>query len=226
MAGPYPDRLARDKPPPPLVGPVAVVNSPAAMILCCGEALIDMMPVPTATGQIAYFPARRRRVQHGACPWPAGAQGRLLTGLSRDPFGRQLADAAGRSKVDLGHVIFSDRLSTLAFVQLTDGQAGYSFMDENSAGRMILPADLPELADEVEVLVFGGISLAVSRARMRMPNCVRGNGAAGGDGRSQYPVRHHPGRAAVSVAAERDAGSCGHREAFGRRSDMADARRR
>ena len=53
----------------------------------------------------------------------------------------------------------SDRLSTLAFVQLTDGNASYTFFDENSAGRMLDRADMPMLPDEVSTLYFGGISL-------------------------------------------------------------------
>jgi fructokinase len=44
-------------------------------------------------------------------------------------------------------------------VRLTDGHATYTFYDENTAGRMLSPADLPTLSPDVQALFFGGISL-------------------------------------------------------------------
>ena len=133
------------------------------MILCCGEALIDMIPTPTVEG------GRDGFVPHsgGAVFNTAIALGRLgvrtgmVTGLSSDMFGQQLDDTLRASNVDTARVIRSDRPTTLAFVKLTDGHASYSFFDENSAGRMIDPDDLPVLPAEVNALFFGGISLAV-----------------------------------------------------------------
>jgi fructokinase len=89
-----------------------------------------------------------------------GARAGMLTGLSRDMFGDQLADALKASDVDTTHIIRSDRPSTLAFVKLEDGQASYSFFDENSAGRMIRAEDMPALPSDITALFFGGISLA------------------------------------------------------------------
>jgi len=44
-------------------------------------------------------------------------------------------------------------------VKLVEGHASYAFYDENTAGRMLSPADLPDLPAEVRALFFGGISL-------------------------------------------------------------------
>lgn len=74
-------------------------------------------------------------------------------------FGQQLSAALTASNVDTAHVITSDRPTTLAFVQLTNGHATYSFFDENSAGRMLLPEDIPVLPNEISALFFGGFSL-------------------------------------------------------------------
>lgn len=132
------------------------------MILCCGEALIDMIPVPTVDGREGYVAHPGGAVFNTAIALGRlGAQVGMLTGLSTDMFGRDLADALEASHVDASHVIRSDRPTTLAFVKLTDGHASYSFFDENSAGRMIAPVDLPPLSAEVTALYFGGISLAV-----------------------------------------------------------------
>lgn len=62
--------------------------------------------------------------------------------------------------MDTTQVITSDRPTTLAFVRLADGHATHSFYDENSAGLMLAPDDLPEIPDDISVLYFGGISLA------------------------------------------------------------------
>ncbi|TIR79637.1 MAG: carbohydrate kinase, partial [Mesorhizobium sp.] len=53
----------------------------------------------------------------------------------------------------------SPKPTTLAFVRLTDGQASYTFYDENTAGRMLAIEDLPKLGAEIEAMLFGGISL-------------------------------------------------------------------
>lgn len=130
------------------------------MILCCGEALIDMIPAPTAAGLDGYVPH-----SGGAVFNTAIALGRLraragmLTGISSDMFGQQLVAALRASHVDVSALITTDRHTTLAFVRLTDGHASYTFFDENSAGRMLTPADMPDLPDDVSALFFGGISL-------------------------------------------------------------------
>ncbi len=85
----------------------------------------------------------------------------MVTGLSSDMFGQQLTEALQASHVDTTRVIRSDRPTTLAFVKLTDGHATYFFFDENTAGRLIAPGDLPDLSGDVTALFFGGISLAV-----------------------------------------------------------------
>lgn len=131
------------------------------MILCCGEALIDMIPTPTVGGGEGYVPHSGGAVFNTAIALGRlGTRTGIVTGLSDDLFGQQLADALVASHVDLANVITSDRPTTMAFVRLTDGHATYSFYDENSAGRMLAPADMPALSDEVSALYFGGISLA------------------------------------------------------------------
>ena len=132
------------------------------MILCCGEALIDMIPTPTRSGPDGFVPhvggaIFNTAIALGRLDIPAG----MLTGLSSDLFGAKLAEALAASNVATGHVITSDRPTTLAFVELKDGHATYHFYDENSAGRMIAEADLPALSAAVEALYFGGISLPV-----------------------------------------------------------------
>ena len=130
------------------------------MIVCCGEALIDMLPRETAGGEKAFVPHAGGAVFNTAI-----ALGRLGTpveffsGLSSDLFGTQLRAALSASEVGTRYAHISGQPTTLAFVHLVDGQATYSFYDENTAGRMLGEAALPELGDDVDALLFGAISL-------------------------------------------------------------------
>lgn len=131
------------------------------MILCCGEALIDMIAEPTVSGAQGFVPHSGGAVFNTAIALGRlGAPVGLLTGLSTDMFGHQLAQTLKDSHVDASHVISSDRPTTLAFVQLQDGHASYTFIDENSAGRMLRPEDMPDQLPTIPALYFGGISLA------------------------------------------------------------------
>ncbi|UWR33116.1 carbohydrate kinase [Sulfitobacter sp. W027] len=131
------------------------------MILCCGEALIDMIPTPTTAGPDGFVPHAGGAVFNTAIALGRlGAQVGMLSGLSSDMFGRQLVDGLKASHVEVSHLVLSDRPTTLAFVRLVGGHATYDFYDENSAGRMITPEDMPTLSSEVSALYFGGISLA------------------------------------------------------------------
>jgi fructokinase len=130
------------------------------MIVCCGEALIDMLPRKSAEGAAVYQPFNGGSIFNTAI-----ALGRLgiktgfFTGLSTDFFGDSLKAGLSESHVSLKYVKVWDRPSTLAFVKLDNGHARYSFFDDNSAGRMLTKKDLPKLAKDVEALHFGSISL-------------------------------------------------------------------
>ncbi len=130
------------------------------MILCCGEALIDMLPRVTTLGENAYAP-----YAGGAVFNTAIALGRLgvptafFTGLSDDMLGDVLRESLKAANVDYSPCAISSRPTTVAFVKLVDGSATYAFYDENTAGRMLAVSDLPALGDDCEALHFGAISL-------------------------------------------------------------------
>ncbi|MDQ2633098.1 MAG: carbohydrate kinase [Pseudomonadota bacterium] len=130
------------------------------MIICCGEALIDMLPRRSTLDEPAFAP-----YSGGAVFNTAVALGRLgvpvefFSGLSSDLFGQQLRATLAESKVGSRYAHISARPTTLAFVQLVDGHASYVFYDEGTAGRMLSDADLPALEGDVDALLFGAISL-------------------------------------------------------------------
>ena len=130
------------------------------MILCCGEALIDMLPRTTTLGEDAYAP-----YAGGAIFNTAIALGRLgvstgfFTGLSDDMMGDILRKTLGESGVDYSYCATLSRPTTVAFVKLVNGHATYAFYDEGTAGRMITEAELPTLGADCEAIHFGAISL-------------------------------------------------------------------
>ncbi|MEM1273744.1 MAG: carbohydrate kinase [Pseudomonadota bacterium] len=132
------------------------------MILCAGEALIDMLPRDTDAGEPAFAPYPGGSVFNTSIALARlGVPTAMFTGLSDDLFGTQLLEHLHSNGVDGRFVAMSERPTTLAFVSLIDGQAKYAFYDENTAGRMLSETDLPTDLDGVEALFFGGISLPV-----------------------------------------------------------------
>lgn len=132
------------------------------MILCAGEALIDMLPRETREGGTAFQPFPGGAVFNTAIALGRlGAPSGFFSGLSTDFFGEMLIDSLNASNVDAGFAARSDRTTTLAFVRLVDGQASYAFYDENTAGRLLSASDLPQIGNDVKALFFGGISLVV-----------------------------------------------------------------
>ncbi|NDR58261.1 carbohydrate kinase family protein [Aliiruegeria sabulilitoris] len=134
------------------------------MILCAGEALIDMLPRMSTRDEPSFAPVSGGAVFNTAIALGRlGRQVKFFSGISTDLFGAKLMESLAASKVDATLCDRSDRPTTLAFVELTDGHAKYAFYDENTAGRLIAEADLPTPVslDGVDALFFGGISLPV-----------------------------------------------------------------
>lgn len=130
------------------------------MILCCGETLIDMLPVQDQTGETCYRPHCGGAAFNSAIALGRlGVDVALISGISSDQFGRQLQRELYQSQVDCELAVRTDRPTTLAFVELNDGQASYRFWDQGSAMREIRFQDFSPVPDHVSLLLFGGISL-------------------------------------------------------------------
>ena len=107
------------------------------MLLACGDALIDFVPVKSADGRDAYVPA-----VGGSCLNIAVAMSRLgvltgfVGGVSNDMFGAMIADHLTASGVSLRYVRHSDDETTLAFVRFVNNEPHYAFYDETTAARL------------------------------------------------------------------------------------------
>lgn len=107
------------------------------MLLACGDALIDFVPVKSADGRDAYVPA-----VGGSCLNIAVAMARLgaltgfVGGVSNDMFGAMIADHLTASGVSLRYMRRSDTETTLAFVRFVGNEPHYAFYDETTAARL------------------------------------------------------------------------------------------
>ena len=133
------------------------------MILCCGEALIDMVPFTTGEGG-AFRPCPggspyNSAVAVGRLGVPVGFVGRLSTNF----FGDILVDRLKANGVRTDYIVRADQTSTLAFVRLEKGkEPEYAFYTEGSADRSFRQEDLPaKLPDEARCILFGSISLTM-----------------------------------------------------------------
>jgi fructokinase len=130
------------------------------MLLSCGDALVDFLPVKSTDGRDAIVP-----VVGGSCLNIAvglarlGAPTGFVGGISTDLFGRMIADHAMSSQVELGYAIRSDRQTTLAFVRTVDGEPQYAFYDEATASRnwTYRRGSIP--FDEIEAIHIGSTTL-------------------------------------------------------------------
>ncbi len=134
------------------------------MLLSCGDALIDFLPVKSVDGRDAAVP-----VAGGSCLNIAvgmarlGAPAGFVGGISTDLFGRIIADHALASKVDLRYATRSEHQTTLAFVRHVGREPQYAFYDEATASRnwTYRRGSIP--FEEIEEIHVGSTTLANDR---------------------------------------------------------------
>ena len=131
------------------------------MLLSCGDALIDFLPVKSADGRDAAVP-----VAGGSCLNIAvgmarlGAPAGFVGGISTDLFGRMIADHALASQVELRYATRSEHQTTLAFVRTVGGEPQYAFYDEGTASRNWVYRHGAIPFDEIEAIHVGSTTLA------------------------------------------------------------------
>ena len=131
------------------------------MLLSCGDALVDFLPVKSVDGRDAAVP-----VAGGSCLNIAvgmarlGAPAGFIGGISTDLFGRIVADHAQTSGVDLRYATRSAHQTTLAFVRYVGGEPQYAFYDEATASRNWAYRAGAIPFDEIEAIHVGSTTLA------------------------------------------------------------------
>jgi fructokinase len=135
------------------------------MLLSCGDALIDFLPVTSVDGRDAVVP-----VVGGSCLNIAvgaarlGAPAAFVGGISTDLFGRMIADHALASQVELRHAIRSAHQTTLAFVRTVAGEPQYGFYDQGTASRHWAYRKGSIAFGDVEAIHIGSTTLVDERS--------------------------------------------------------------
>ena len=131
------------------------------MLLSCGDALVDFLPVKSGDGRDAVVP-----VVGGSCLNIAvgmarlGAPAGFVGGISTDLFGRMIADHAFASQVELRYAMRSEHQTTLAFVRTIAGEPQYAFYDEATASRNWIYRRGSIPFDEIEAIHVGSTTIA------------------------------------------------------------------
>jgi fructokinase len=159
------------------------------MIICLGEALIDMVRRELPGGGEAFLP-----LPGGSPCNTAVAIGRLgvavkfLGRFSRDFFGEILMKRLGENGVGDDLMIRTDQNSTLAFVKLEPGrEPQYLFYTEGTADRSFsaedLEAKLPggKLPPDTRCILFGSIAMTMEPAAGAIESFILSQGRRGED---------------------------------------------
>ena len=130
------------------------------MIICAGESLIDMV---SFRGEPEYTPhVGGSNFNSSIALGRLGADSYYFGAVSNDHYGELIENKLRHSKVKEDFVIKTNRPTTLAYADVVNGIAEYTFVDEHSAGRMLDQKSLNPFINRVKkakALVVGGISL-------------------------------------------------------------------
>ncbi len=133
------------------------------MIICAGESLIDMVSFASEKGEVQYTPHVGGSILNSAIALGRlGADVYYCGAVSNDTFGGLIEDCLRDSKVQEDFIIKTNRPTTLAYADVTDGVAKYTFVDERSASRLIDKNSLKPFLNKIKnakALLVGGISL-------------------------------------------------------------------
>ena len=91
-----------------------------------------------------------------------GSNSYYFGAISNDSYGELIEDCLRGSNVKEDFIIKTNRPTTLAYADVVDGIAEYTFVDEHSAGRMLDQTSLKPFVKRVikaKALLVGGISL-------------------------------------------------------------------
>ena len=130
------------------------------MIICAGESLIDMV---SFVGEAEYTPhVGGSNFNSAIALGRLGANSYYFGAISNDSYGELIENSLRHSKVKEDFIIKTNRPTTLAYADVVNGIAEYTFVDEHSAGRMLDQTSLEPFVNKVKeakALLVGGISL-------------------------------------------------------------------
>jgi fructokinase len=165
------------------------------MIICCGEALIDMVRAGIAGCGEGFLPLP------GGSPYNTavaigklGVPVRFLGRFSTDFFGEILIKRLRDNHVGDDLIVRSPQNSTLAFVKLEKGkEPQYVFYTEGTADRSLNIEDLPEnLPNDTRCITFGSIAMTMEPVSSAIETLIIRENALQGQGKEAPVISFDP----------------------------------
>ena len=144
------------------------------MILCIGEAVIDMFHRKDPVQGEVFYPLP------GGCCYNTsiaaarlGAQTAFLGRLSTNFFGDIQVQRLNENKVRTDLLLRRDENPILAFIKTGEGrQPQYAFYDEGTVDRLLSLDELPDLPSDTSCIVFGSVSMAMEPIASTIENLI------------------------------------------------------
>jgi fructokinase len=144
------------------------------MILCTGEAVIDMFLSNSSGGSPVFLPLP------GGCAYNTsiaisrlGVSAAFLGRLSTSFFGETQLKRLRENNVKDDFVIRCEQNTILAFIKTEEGkEPQYAFYEEGTADRLLSPEELPALPEETTCIMFGSISMAMEPIATTIENLI------------------------------------------------------
>jgi fructokinase len=144
------------------------------MILCIGEAVIDVFQTPVAGLGDAFLPLP------GGCAYNTsiaisrlGVPAAFIGRISNSFFGEIQLKRLRENNVKDDLVIRCEQNTILAFIKVEEGrEPQYAFYEEGTADKLLLPEELPQLPPDTSCIVFGSISMAMEPIASTIENLI------------------------------------------------------
>jgi fructokinase len=133
------------------------------MILCIGEAVIDMIRRGAASSDEVFLPLP------GGCSYNTsiaisrlGVQAAFLGRLSTNFFGDMQIERLEQNNVKTDLIIRREQNPILAFIKVEEGKdPQYAFYIEGTVDQGLSPQELPALPADTNCIVFGSVSMTL-----------------------------------------------------------------
>jgi len=144
------------------------------MILCTGEAVIDMIQTHIAGLGEVFLPlpggcAYNTSIAIGRLGVPVAFLGRLSTNF----FGEMQITRLRQNNVKDNLLIRCGQNPVLAFIKVEEGrEPEYAFYEEGTADRLLSPEELPAIPPDTTCIVFGSVSMAMEPIASTIENLI------------------------------------------------------
>jgi len=139
------------------------------MIVCCGEALMDLVPTTDGDGALSFRPVLGGSFFNIALGLGRlGSESVYLWELSDDTFGRMFKAALDDAGVGLDLIAASRRATPVSVVDFSGAEPRYQIADPDDVMRTFAPPDLDRWPKNMKMFLTGSAVLALEPVGSRV----------------------------------------------------------